>query len=129
MDWITCGLLWCFYQLFGLSFWRHPFTAEHPLLSNSSHIFSCWNICKLCVIRCLSVIMNVCICVTKKEKCLCSSHTFNPVVFSACVCFAGLCCVVQPQVTVRIWQRLEEQKLRHKWTRGCLYYFHRQWNE
>ncbi len=32
--WITCGLLWCFYQLFGLSFWRHPFTAEDPLLSN-----------------------------------------------------------------------------------------------
>ncbi len=30
--WITCGLLWCFYQLFGLWFWRHPFTAEHPLL-------------------------------------------------------------------------------------------------
>ncbi len=30
--WMTCGLLWCFYQLFGLSFWRHPFTAEHPLL-------------------------------------------------------------------------------------------------
>ncbi len=23
-----CGLLWCFYQLFGLSFWRHPFTAD-----------------------------------------------------------------------------------------------------
>ncbi len=31
--WITCRLLWCFYQLFGLSFWRHPFTAEHPLVS------------------------------------------------------------------------------------------------
>ncbi len=30
--WITCGLLWCFYQLFELSFWRHPFTAEHPLM-------------------------------------------------------------------------------------------------
>ncbi len=29
----TCGLLWCFYQLFGLSFWWHPFTAEDPLLS------------------------------------------------------------------------------------------------
>ncbi len=29
--WITCGLLWCFYQQFGLSFWRHPFTAEDPL--------------------------------------------------------------------------------------------------
>ncbi len=31
--WITCGLLWCFYQLFALSFWRHPFTAEDPLLT------------------------------------------------------------------------------------------------
>ncbi len=31
--WITCGLLWCFYQMFGLSFWRHPFTAEDPLVS------------------------------------------------------------------------------------------------
>ncbi len=31
--WITCGLLWCFYQLFGLSLWRHPFTAEDPLRS------------------------------------------------------------------------------------------------
>ncbi len=26
LDW--CGLLWCFIRL---SFWRHPFTAEHPL--------------------------------------------------------------------------------------------------
>ncbi len=31
--WITCGLLWCFYQLFGLSFWRHPLTAEDLLVS------------------------------------------------------------------------------------------------
>ncbi len=30
--WITCGLLWCFYQLFGLSFWWHPFTAEDTLV-------------------------------------------------------------------------------------------------
>ncbi len=30
---VFCGLLWCFYQLFGLSFWRHPFTAEDPLVS------------------------------------------------------------------------------------------------
>ncbi len=29
----SCGLLWCFYQLFGLSFWRHPFTAVDPLVS------------------------------------------------------------------------------------------------
>ncbi len=28
-----CGLLWCFYQQFELSFWRHPFTAEDPLVS------------------------------------------------------------------------------------------------
>ncbi len=33
MVWITCGLLCCFYHLFGLSFWRHPFTAEDPLVS------------------------------------------------------------------------------------------------
>ncbi len=31
--WITCGLLWCFYQLFWLWFWWHPFTAEDPLVS------------------------------------------------------------------------------------------------
>ncbi len=24
----VCGLLWCFYQLFGLCYWRHPFTVE-----------------------------------------------------------------------------------------------------
>ncbi len=28
-----CGFLWCFYQLFGLLFWRHPFTEEDPLVS------------------------------------------------------------------------------------------------
>ncbi len=39
--WVTWGLLWCFYQLFGLSFWRHPFTAEHPLVNIeiSSNLF------------------------------------------------------------------------------------------
>ncbi len=30
---ITCGFLWCFYRLIGLSFWRHPFTAENPLVT------------------------------------------------------------------------------------------------
>ncbi len=30
MDWN--GLLWCF-QLFGLSFWWHPFTVEDPLVN------------------------------------------------------------------------------------------------
>ncbi len=33
IDWITCRLMWCFYQLFELSFWRHPFTAEDLLVS------------------------------------------------------------------------------------------------
>ncbi len=32
VNWWT-GLLQCFYQLFGLSFWRHPFTVEDPLVS------------------------------------------------------------------------------------------------
>ncbi len=34
--WITCKLLWCFYQLFKLSFWRHPFTAEDTLVRKQS---------------------------------------------------------------------------------------------
>ncbi len=33
VTWIICGLWWCFYQLLGFSFWRHPFTAKDPLLS------------------------------------------------------------------------------------------------
>ncbi len=33
MDWSGVDYLWCFYKLFGLSFWRHPFTAEDPLVS------------------------------------------------------------------------------------------------
>ncbi len=31
--WITCRLLWLFYQLFELLFWRHPFTADDALLN------------------------------------------------------------------------------------------------
>ncbi len=50
LEW--CGLLWCFYQLFGLSFWRHPFTAHIHFLvnysfktihTNLSTIFHCRN--------------------------------------------------------------------------------------
>ncbi len=45
--WIAWGLLWCFYQLFGLSFWWHLFTVDDPLLSklcNATfpHLFP-WN--------------------------------------------------------------------------------------
>ncbi len=37
--WITCGLLWCFYQPFELSFRRHPFTVEQcfPTLFLEAH--------------------------------------------------------------------------------------------
>ncbi len=35
----SCGLLWCFYQLFGLSFWRHPF-GIHWLASDVMLNFS-----------------------------------------------------------------------------------------
>ncbi len=33
MDWSGVDYCDVFNQLFGLSFWRHPFTAEHPLVS------------------------------------------------------------------------------------------------
>ncbi len=36
MDWSRLDYMWIimiFYQLFGLSFWRHPFTAEDPFVS------------------------------------------------------------------------------------------------
>ncbi len=42
---ITCELLWCFNQLFGLSFWRHPFTAEDTLLGkwwNATFLQNWW---------------------------------------------------------------------------------------
>ncbi len=31
--WRTCGLFWCFYQLFRPSFWWHPFNGEDPSIS------------------------------------------------------------------------------------------------
>ncbi len=37
---ITNGLLWCFYQLLGLSYWRHPFTAVDPLVSKWCNILN-----------------------------------------------------------------------------------------
>ncbi len=43
--WIICGLFWCFYQQFGLSFWRHPFTAVDPLVSkwfNAAFLQTAW---------------------------------------------------------------------------------------
>ncbi len=32
-DWSYLWIIVMFYQLFGLSFWRHPFTTEDPLVS------------------------------------------------------------------------------------------------
>ncbi len=48
MDLEFCGLLRCFYQPFGLSFWRHPFTAEDPLVSkrcNATFLYFWVNCC------------------------------------------------------------------------------------
>ncbi len=35
----SCGLLWRFYQLFGLSFWRHPFRGANDVRLNFSKPF------------------------------------------------------------------------------------------
>ncbi len=40
--WITCGLLWCFNQLFGISLWRHPFTGEDSLVGKRLNVKSLW---------------------------------------------------------------------------------------
>ncbi len=56
LEW--CGLLWCFYQLFGLSFWRHPFTAEDPLLSkwcNATFLQIWWRNKLIYILDCLRV--------------------------------------------------------------------------
>ncbi len=45
MDWSGVDYLWIivmFYQLFGLSFWRHPFTEEDSLVSKW------WNSLDIC---------------------------------------------------------------------------------
>ncbi len=57
--WITCGLFWCFYQLFELSFWRHPFTAEHPLVSFSlkNHSSCIWTFAS--IIACMQAKANI----------------------------------------------------------------------
>ncbi len=51
VDYSTCGLLWLlyFYQLFGPSFWWHPFTAEHPLVCKwcNATFFQIWRRNKL----------------------------------------------------------------------------------
>ncbi len=63
LEW--CGLLWCFYQLFGLSFWRHPFTAEDPLLRQwcNATFLQIWQRNKLVLVglrvRAFSAYLNV----------------------------------------------------------------------
>ncbi len=54
--WIPCGLLWCFYQLFGLSFWRHPFTAEDPLVTLYFVDILTWNIPYIFVCVCTDIL-------------------------------------------------------------------------
>ncbi len=57
--WITCGLLLFFYQLFGLSFWRHPFTAKVSLVSK-------WCIAKF--IRCRNKLIWILALGKKKQQ-------------------------------------------------------------
>ncbi len=76
--WITC-LLWCFYQLFGLSFWRHPFTAEDPLVSK-------W---------CNAEFINIC---SDKETNVSTTHLGRPegkYIFSKIVVFGWTIALLQ----------------------------------
>ncbi len=56
MDWSGVDYLWfivMFNQLFGLSFWRHPFTAEDPLLSklcNAAFLQLWWRNILVCIL-------------------------------------------------------------------------------
>ncbi len=49
--WVTCALLWCFYQLFELIFWRHPFTLVSKSVSMKKrtylHLGCAWCRCAL----------------------------------------------------------------------------------
>ncbi len=68
--WISWGLLWCFYQLFVLSFWRHPLVTNwwaNTWFSLSK--FSVWGELFLkkkqiklgCLSGCMKVIHTVCV--------------------------------------------------------------------
>ncbi len=54
--WITCELLWFFYQLFEL--WRHPFTAEDPLVSKW-HNAKFLQICSEKELTCISAGLSI----------------------------------------------------------------------
>ncbi len=41
--WITGGLLWSFYKLSGLSFWRHPFIPLVSQLCNTKLLWICFD--------------------------------------------------------------------------------------
>ncbi len=88
LEWF--GLLWCFYQLFGLSFWRHPFTAEDPLVNkwrNATFLQIWWRIKLIYIfnglrVRTFSAHFHV---NYSFNYCQCSS-------FCSSVCFCALQC-------------------------------------
>ncbi len=51
--WITGELLWCLYQLFGLSFSRHPFTADVQCYISSNLFW--WRNKLIYILECLRV--------------------------------------------------------------------------
>ncbi len=72
---ISCRFLWRFYELFGLSFWWHPFTAEDPLVSkwpnpkflqicSDEQTNSSWRKCMsnydfMCIFMCIQLVNTI----------------------------------------------------------------------
>ncbi len=81
--WITCGLLWCFYQLFKLSFWRHPFTAEDSLLSKGCNT-TFLQICFLELTNSSNILHGL-----RVRKCSANFHFCVNYSFSVCVFMKG----------------------------------------
>ncbi len=79
--------MWCFYQLFAISFWRHPFTTEDPLARVSQNLFW-WRNKFIYILDGLGVnifTVNISFWVNCSFKCVCEVH--ETVVFLICYLF------------------------------------------
>ncbi len=100
--WITCGLLWCFNQLFELSFWWHPFTAEVSKQCNTK-ILQIWNLTLI-----LSRLLDCEDKQPRKKGMLMpkafSGRLFLPLlVLSPAVCLCPVCVLLLSCVSVLSW--------------------------